>query len=93
MILNVHSDASYLSEPRARSRLGGLFFMGTIPVNGQPIQLNAAEAKLGALFYNFQDSTILQLTLNELGHPQQPTPVTCNNSTAVSIANNTVKKQ
>jgi hypothetical protein len=109
MILNVHSDASYLSEPRARSRLGGLFFMGTIPVNGQPIQLNgpvlaiasickfvvasAAEAELGALFYNCQDSTILRLTLNELGHPQPPTPVSCDNSTAVSIANNTVKKQ
>jgi hypothetical protein len=83
--------------------------MGTIPVNGQPIQPNgpilavasickfvvasAAKAELGALFYNCQDSTILRLTLNELGHPQLPTPVTCNNSTAVSIANNTVKKQ
>jgi hypothetical protein len=28
MILNIHSDASYLSVSNARSRLGGLFFLG-----------------------------------------------------------------
>jgi hypothetical protein len=109
MILNIHSDASYLSEPKARSRLGGTFFMGSAPKDGTPIQLNgpilalanickfvvasAAEAELGALFYNCQDGTILRLTLEELGHPQPATPVHCDNSTAVSIANDTVKKQ
>ena len=109
MILNIHSDASYLSETKARSRLGGTFFMGGSPINGKPIQLNgpiliaasickfvvasAAEAELGALFYNCQDGTILRLALEELGHVQPPTPVHCDNSTAVSIANDTVKKQ
>lgn len=28
MILYVHSDASYLSEPNARSRVGGYFYLG-----------------------------------------------------------------
>jgi hypothetical protein len=28
MILHIHSDASYLSVLNARSRLGGLFFLG-----------------------------------------------------------------
>jgi hypothetical protein len=28
MVLNIHSDASYLSVSNARSRLGGLFFLG-----------------------------------------------------------------
>ena len=28
MILRVHNDTSYLSEPKARSRAGGYFFMG-----------------------------------------------------------------
>lgn len=28
MVLRVHSDASYLSEPNARSRAGGLFYLG-----------------------------------------------------------------
>jgi hypothetical protein len=31
MILNIHSDASYLSVSNARSRLGGLFFLGNNP--------------------------------------------------------------
>jgi len=109
MVLNIHSDASYLSEPCARSRLGGTFFFGCIPTNNTPIQLNgpiltianickfvvasAAEAELGALFYNCQDGTILRLSLEELGHAQPPTPVHCDNSTAVSIANDAVKKQ
>jgi hypothetical protein len=28
MILNIHSDASYLSEKEAKSRAGGFFYMG-----------------------------------------------------------------
>ena len=28
MILNLHSDASYLSEPKAKSRAGGHFWIG-----------------------------------------------------------------
>ena len=66
--LNIHSDASYCSAGRGRSRVGGYFFLCSIPVNGQPIKLNgnnhikcailklvaasAAEAEIGALFLN-----------------------------------------
>ena len=109
MILNIHSDASYLSEPQARSQIGGTVFFGSLPTNTQPIQLNspiltianickfvvasAAEAELGALFYNCQDGTILCLSLEEMGHAQPPMPVHRDNLTAVAIANDTVKKQ
>jgi hypothetical protein len=31
MILNIHSDTSYLSFSKARSHLGGLFFLGNKP--------------------------------------------------------------
>ena len=31
MILNIHSNASYLSETRARSRVAGQHFLGSIP--------------------------------------------------------------
>jgi hypothetical protein len=74
MIMNIHSDMSYLSESKARSRACGHFFIGWAPVDGQPIKLNgefytnsviskfvvasAAEAELGALFYNCQDGII-----------------------------------
>jgi hypothetical protein len=109
MILNIHSDASYNNEPDARSTAGGHYFLGKIPQDGQPIFLNgaiyslctvlklvaasAAEAELGALFLNVQEAKIIRLILHEMGHPQPPTPVHCDNSTAVGIANSTVKRQ
>ena len=42
MVLNIHSDASYFTEAKARSRLCGHFFMGWVPQNGEPIKLNGA---------------------------------------------------
>ena len=42
MIMNIHLDASYLSEPNARSRTCGYFFMGAMPKEGQLIALNGA---------------------------------------------------
>ena len=52
---------------------------------------SAAEAEPGDLFVNCKEG-IICLVLEELGHPQPPTPVHCNNATAVGIANDTVKK-
>jgi hypothetical protein len=40
MVLNIHLDASYLSEPRDRSHLGGTHFMGSLPKDGKPIKIN-----------------------------------------------------
>ena len=109
MILNVHSDASYLSAPRAHSCTGGYFFLGSLPVDGDPLKLNgaihitctilklvaasAAKAELGALFLNTQEAKVLRLTLLELGHPQPPTPIHIDNTTTVGIVNNTIKRQ
>ena len=85
IILNIHLDASHLSEAKARSRATGYLYMGANIVNGQPIPLNwalyvygsilkfvvasAAEAELGAPFLNCQEGKIIQLVLHELGHP------------------------
>ena len=109
MILNVHSDASYLSEKKAKSRMAGYFFLGSMPKKNKDIIINgsihvlcgilrivvcsAAEAELGALFLNMREAKILRLMLQEMGHQQPATPVHCDNSTAVAIANDTVKKQ
>jgi hypothetical protein len=109
MILNVHSDALYLSAPKACSRAGGYFFLGSIPQDGDPIKQNGAihiacaivklvaastaEAELGALFLNVQEAKVLCLILVELGHPQTPTPIHIDNTTAVGIVNNTIKQQ
>ena len=40
MILNLHSDASYLSAGQGRSRAGGYFSLGSTPRDTQYIQLN-----------------------------------------------------
>jgi hypothetical protein len=40
MILNIHSDASYLSEPQVRSILAGCYFSGDVPKKGENIQMN-----------------------------------------------------
>jgi hypothetical protein len=109
MILNIHSDASYLSATRARSQVAGYFFLGSVPKDNAPIKLNgailvfcgilkfvvasAAEAELGALFLNCKEGKIQRLILEELGHPQPPVPIHCDNATATGIANDTVKKQ
>ena len=65
MVLAVHSDASYLSKTKARSREGGHFFLSkddTYPENNgavltishiiKAIMSSAAEAELGALYIN-----------------------------------------
>ena len=107
MVLNCHSDASYLTATRGRSRAGGHFFLGSIPKDDCPISLNSAiltnctilklvaalvaEVELGALFLNTMEVNILQLTLHKLGHPQPPTPIHVDNMSAVGIVNLTIK--
>ena len=106
MILHIHSDASYLTEPEARSRAGGHHYLGNLP--GKPIIINgpivniskvikgvmssAAEAELGALFMNAKEGTVIRATLIEMGHPQPATPMETDNSTACGIMNRTVKQ-
>ena len=108
MILNIHSDASYLSESKARSRACGHYFLGWVPKDGEPIKLNgaiftlcnvlkwvvasAAEAELGALFLNCKEGKVMRTILEEMGHTQPATPVHCDNATAVGIANKTIKR-
>jgi hypothetical protein len=54
---------------------------------------SAAEAELGALFYNAKDGAMLRVILEELGHPQGATPLQTDNSCASGIANDTVKQR
>ncbi len=65
MVLVVHSDTSYLSEPKARSQAGGHFFLSLDtedPINNgavlniaqliKAVMFSAVEAELGALYIN-----------------------------------------
>ena len=106
MVLKLHSDSSYLNALGARSRQGGHFYLsnksGPDILNGAILHLaaimkmvlsSAAEAEFGALFHNTKEATPLCTTLEELGHPQPPTPVLVDNSTAVGLANDTVTQR
>jgi hypothetical protein len=107
MILNIHSNASYLSVSNARSRLGGLFFLGNKApeqetINGSILNVavviknvvaSAAKSEVGACFHNAQRRAPLRVTLTELGHTQPPTPLRTDNSTAYGIANEMIKQK
>ena len=103
MILKLHSDSSYLNAVSARSRQGGHLYLGNKSkpdiLNGAVLNLAAimkmvlsstAEAEFGALFHSTKEATPLRTTLAEIGHPQPPTPVLVDNSTAVGLTNDTV---
>ena len=107
MILLCDSDAAYLVAPKARSRAGGYIYLGNR--TGKPQIINApisvlakilkmvvasaAEAEIAALFVNAQDLVPLRVTLEELGHPQPPTAIRTDNSTANGIVNGTIKQK
>ena len=106
MVLKLHSDSSYLNAVGARSRQGGHFFLGNKSdpdiLNGAILHLaaimkmvlsSAAKAEFGTLFHNTKEATPLCTTLEELGHPQPPTPVLVDSSTAVGLANNMVTQR
>jgi hypothetical protein len=54
---------------------------------------SAAEAELGGLFHNGKDGCPIRTCLEELGHPQPPTPIKTDNTTANGIANDTIKQK
>jgi hypothetical protein len=107
MILHIHSDASYLSVSNARSRLGGLFFLGNKSpkqdaLNGSNLNIaaviknvvdSAAESVVGACFHSAQSGAPLRVTLTELGHTQPPAHLRTDNSTAYGIFNETIKQK
>jgi hypothetical protein len=89
MILQIHSNASYISISNARSRLGGLFFLGNKSpeqdrLNGSILNVasviknvvaSAADSQVVECFHNAQSGAPLRVTLTELGHTQPPTPL------------------
>ena len=107
MILKIHSDGSYLSKSKARSQCGGHFFLGNKTVchnnnnNGavltnakmlRNVVASAAEAEYGCLFKNAHLGLPLWNVLIVMGHPQPPTPVLIDNTTAEGLANKKIKQ-
>jgi hypothetical protein len=106
MRLVLWSDSSYLSESNSRSRAGGYHYLTnngdptTAPVNGAidvisailPTVVSAiSEGEYASLFLNGQAAVSTRHTLEDLGYPQQATPIITDNTTAYGIANRTVR--
>ena len=73
-----------------------LSLIGNIHITCAILKLVAAsapEAELGALFLNTREAKVLRITLQELGHPQPPTPIHVDKTTAVGIINNIINRQ
>ena len=106
MILFLHVDASYLSRSHARSVVGGYFFLGNA---NKPLQINGAthvfssiipcivssagEAEYAALFAGAQHAASLRTILHDLGYPQPPTIIMCDNTCAIGIATDPIKQK
>jgi hypothetical protein len=95
MVLAVHSNASYLSEPKACKQAGKHFFLSsntTIPPNNGAIlntahiiknlMLSAIEAELAGLYIMARKAFYIRIILEELGHVQPPTPLQTENAMA-----------
>ena len=107
MVLNIDSDAAYLVLPRAWSRLAGHYFLSSNPGPNRTVLPNgpiltecktikhvvssATEAETAALFHNAQMARPIRHILQELGHPQPPTPIKTDNATANAFIHQTMR--
>ena len=103
MILVLHSDASYNSEPQSKSRTAGHYYLSKINDenfnNGtvltfsniiNHVMTSDSEAEVAALFYNFKAAIPLRISLEEMGHHQPKTLVTTDNTTSQGITTKTM---
>ncbi len=104
MVLAVHSNASYLSKPKAQSQAGGHFFHSsntTVPPNNgailniahiiKNIMSSATEVELNGLYIMACEAIYIRIILEELGHVQPPTPLQTDNAMAEGIINSKVQ--
>ena len=54
---------------------------------------SAAEAETNGLFHNARESLPIRHTLIGMGHPQPPTPIKTDNSTAISFIQSNIKQK
>jgi hypothetical protein len=97
MQLKIHSDASYLSEPNAKSHIGGYLYLGKKINSSSPPTINGtllchttvlkhvvssvADAEYGAVFVNAKECTVTHTIPSEMGHKQDATELKTHNST------------
>ena len=109
MVLNIDSDSVYLVAPKARSRVAGYFHFASTPnfietsrLNGailvecktlRHVVSSAAEAEIGGIFHNAQVAIPIRRLLEVLRHPQPPTPLKTDNSTACGFIHDNIHQK
>ena len=109
MVLHVDSDAAYLVAPKARSRIAGYYYLSHHPATTSTPSLNglvlvecktlrhvvasAAEAEIAGVFHNAQITLSIRRILEVLNHPQPPTPIKTDNSTANGFIHNNIHQK
>ena len=105
MVLCADSDAAYLVAKNARSRAGGYHYLGSKNnkmFNGaiyvlarvvKNVMASAMELEIAALFLNAKLIIEYQQTLEEMGHPQQPSIIRTDNKTAHGILTGTMQQK
>jgi hypothetical protein len=96
MKLQLMSDASYLSRPKARSVCGGFSYLGTPTAINAPISCGSwmincvcasvAEAETAGGFQIAQTASHHRRILSDLGYPQSPTLLRMDNTVALGLA-------
>jgi hypothetical protein len=100
MVLAVHSNASYLSKPKAQSWVGEHFFLSSnttiSPNNGAIMNIayiiknvvsSATKTELAGLYIIAHKAVYIRIILEELGHAQPPTPLQTDNAMADGVIN------
>ena len=107
MQLNFHSDASFLSESKSRSRAGGIFWIGQDIIENNISNIDGiilvdtcvinnvctsvAHAEYSACFKNSMTALRYIAFLEDLGYPQDTVKGYVDNACAVGLANRTCK--
>ena len=104
MKLVAHSDASYLSKPKARIRAGGHLFLSsdsTTPQNNEAVinkahiikhvMSSATESDLVILYIMSRETVYIRIILEEMGHKQPPTPLQTDNFMAEAVVNGKIQ--
>ena len=109
MTLHVHSDGSYLLLKKGRSREGGHNFISNTSPQLEKAKPNiaihvlcnvlknvmglAAETEIAATFDNAKEAMTIRNTLEFFNHPQPPTPIQVDNTTAAQFTNKKLKQK
>ena len=106
MKLAVHTDASYLSKPKAGSQSGGHFFLSneaTMPQNNgailniaqiiKHVMTSSTESELAALCIMSRKAVYIRIILEEMGHIQPPTPLQTDNRMADAVCNGKIQQK